>query len=58
MRNQPSNRPRVANDYSFGIVYVDYPTLERIPKDSFDWYRDFIANRRPVGDPSLSGSRS
>jgi beta-glucosidase len=42
----------------FGIVYVDYPTLERIPKDSFEWYRDFIANRRPVGDPSLSGSRS
>jgi beta-glucosidase len=27
----------------FGIVYVDYPTLERIPKSSFYWYRDFIA---------------
>jgi beta-glucosidase len=27
----------------FGIVYVDYPTLERIPKASFDWYRSFIA---------------
>ena len=30
----------------FGLVYVDYPTLERIPKDSFYWYRDLIARRR------------
>jgi beta-glucosidase len=30
----------------FGIVYVDYPTLERIPKSSFDWYRDHIAAQR------------
>jgi beta-glucosidase len=30
----------------FGIVYVDYPTLERIPKASFSWYRDFIAQQR------------
>jgi beta-glucosidase len=27
----------------FGIVYVDYPTLERVPKESARWYRDFIA---------------
>jgi beta-glucosidase len=27
----------------FGIVYVDYPTLQRIPKSSFYWYRDFLA---------------
>ena len=27
----------------FGIVYVDFETLERVPKDSFAWYRDFIA---------------
>jgi beta-glucosidase len=26
----------------FGLVYVDYPTLERVPKGSFHWYRDFI----------------
>ena len=32
----------------FGLVYVDYPTLERIPKGSFYWYRDLIASRRPV----------
>jgi beta-glucosidase len=42
----------------FGIVYVDYPTLERIPKDSFDWYRDLIASHRPAGHPSLSGTHS
>jgi beta-glucosidase len=30
----------------FGIVYVDYPTLERIPKASFSWYRDFIERQR------------
>lgn len=26
----------------FGIVYVDYDTQERIPKDSAYWYRDWI----------------
>ena len=30
----------------FGIVYVDFDTLERVPKDSFTWYRDFIAAQR------------
>ena len=39
-----------AEGYSkrFGIVYVDYPTLERVPKDSFYWYRELIASRRPT----------
>ena len=43
-----------AEGYSkrFGIVYVDYPTQERVPKDSFYWYRDFIAQQRPVVRPS------
>lgn len=27
----------------FGMIYVDYETLERIPKDSFDWYKKIIA---------------
>jgi beta-glucosidase len=37
-----------AHGYSkrFGIVYVDYPTLERVPKSSYRWYRDFIAAQR------------
>jgi len=34
----------------FGIVYVDYPTQERVPKDSFHRYRELIAaSRQPVG---------
>jgi beta-glucosidase len=43
-----------AHGYSkrFGIVYVDYPTLERVPKDSFYWYRDFIASGRNAPRPS------
>ncbi len=37
-----------AHGYSqrFGIVYVDYPTLERVPKSSYRWYRDLIAATR------------
>jgi beta-glucosidase len=27
----------------FGLVYVDYPTLERVPKDSFHWFRGLVA---------------
>jgi beta-glucosidase len=27
----------------FGLVFVDYPTQQRIPKDSFEWYRQVIA---------------
>jgi beta-glucosidase len=35
----------------FGIVYIDYPTLERVPKDSFYWYRDLLASRRGAPRP-------
>lgn len=28
----------------FGLIYVDYRTLERIPKDSFYWYQSVIKN--------------
>jgi beta-glucosidase len=46
-----------AEGYSkrFGLVYVDFPTLERIPKDSFAWFRRLIANARrsePVRAPA------
>jgi len=30
----------------FGLIYIDYATLERVPKGSFYWYRDFIAGQR------------
>jgi beta-glucosidase len=36
----------------FGIVYVDFPTLERVPKDSFYWYRGLIASGRGAPRPS------
>ncbi len=26
----------------FGLVYVDYPTQQRVPKTSFEWYRQVI----------------
>ncbi len=28
----------------FGIVYVDFETQKRTPKDSYYWYRDYIKN--------------
>jgi beta-glucosidase len=30
----------------FGLIYIDYSTLERVPKGSFYWYRDLIAAQR------------
>lgn len=30
----------------FGIVHVDFETLERTPKDSFEWYRNRIIDAR------------
>jgi len=29
----------------FGLVYVDYPTQQRIPKASYHWYRRLISDR-------------
>lgn len=37
----------------FGIVYVDYETLERVPKGSYRWYRDFIASQRRLAEAHL-----
>jgi hypothetical protein len=31
----------------FGLVYVDFETLERVPKASFEWYRERISADRP-----------
>jgi len=36
----------------FGLVYVDYATLERIPKGSFYWYRDLIAAQQASTEDS------
>jgi hypothetical protein len=54
LRLEPAGQFEWQHGYSkrFGIVYVDYPTLERVPKDSFYWYRDFIASNPGVPHPS------
>jgi beta-glucosidase len=39
----------------FGLVYVDYPTLERVPKESFAWYRDLIAANRAADRSVVAG---
>ena len=28
----------------FGLIWVDFETLERTPKNSFYWYKDIIKN--------------
>ena len=38
----------------FGLVYVDYGTLERVPKQSYHWYRDFVARQRNGTAPAPS----
>jgi beta-glucosidase len=35
----------------FGLVYVDYPTATRVPKDSFEWYRNVVAANGLVEAP-------
>ncbi|MES1247857.1 MAG: GH1 family beta-glucosidase [Actinomycetota bacterium] len=39
-----------AEGYSkrFGIVFVDYPTQERVPKDSFHWFKQRIRSLQPA----------
>ncbi|GHC83203.1 beta-glucosidase [Nocardiopsis terrae] len=42
-------------DRRFGLVRVDYENLERHPKDSYHWYRDYLTShrlRRAPGAPS------
>lgn len=43
----------------FGLVYVDYQTQRRIPKDSFEWYRQVIASsgRTLLGKTALPAAR-
>ena len=31
----------------FGLVFIDYPTGRRIPKDSFHWYKNVIRSGNP-----------
>lgn len=42
----------------FGLVWVDYPTGNRLPKDSYYWYADYIkaqrGKAREGGEPPVS----
>lgn len=39
----------------FGLVHIDYETLERTPKASYAWYRDAIAAQKPAARKAGSG---
>jgi beta-glucosidase len=43
----------------FGLIYVDYETGERIPKDSYHWYAQIIASggRAALDDAALAAHR-
>jgi beta-glucosidase len=43
----------------FGLIYVDYESGERIPKDSYHWYAQIIASggRAALEDTALSAHR-
>jgi beta-glucosidase len=43
----------------FGLIYVDYETGERIPKDSYHWYAQIIASRgrADLGESALGAHR-
>ncbi|WP_433701022.1 GH1 family beta-glucosidase [Nocardiopsis sp. CA-288880] len=45
-------------DRRFGLVRVDYERLERHPKDSYHWYRDFLTSHRArrAGEAVRQGS--
>jgi len=36
----------------FGLVYVNFATGRRVPKTSFDWYRDLISKRAIPQEPA------
>ncbi|THG07734.1 hypothetical protein TEA_026674 [Camellia sinensis var. sinensis] len=42
----------------FGLHYVDRQTLERIPKLSAKWYKNFLTNYTPNNDNEVAGKSS
>jgi beta-glucosidase len=38
----------------FGIVHVDYATLQRTPKDSYLWYREFLLQQQRARQQALA----
>ena len=41
---------------TFGLVKVDFNSLQRIPKDSYFWYRDFIRQHRKIAHPQTASA--
>jgi beta-glucosidase len=37
----------------FGLVYMDYPTLRRLPKESFRWFGDLIRSQSASQVPTV-----
>lgn len=42
----------------FGLIYVDYETQKRTPKDSYYWYRDLIASCKAERTPMSAVGKS
>jgi beta-glucosidase len=42
----------------FGIVYVDFKTLKRYPKDSAYWFRDMLSGNGSNSSDSQAGSET
>lgn len=42
----------------FGIVHVDYATLQRTPKDSYFWYRDFLRRQKTRAPQTPAAERA
>ena len=42
----------------FGLVYIDYATLKRIPKQSFEYYRNVAAANAVLPAPQVGGEGS
>jgi len=41
----------------FGLVHVDFETLARLPKASFEWYKRVIAEREVLDSDAIAGFR-
>lgn len=41
----------------FGMTYVNFTTLERFPKASFQWFSDFAANNKMFGTCNMGKSK-
>jgi len=39
----------------FGLTYIDYTNQRRVPKSSFEWYRDLIKAARAHDKKSYAG---